>query len=257
MNLRFLLPLLGLLLSPLALSAPPAPDGDWKLISDRNGIRVFVGSQEHSKLKAFRGETILELPDEYAMLALYNDTDAFPEWLHMITTAELMGERTPLDRDLRFTIRLPWPLQDREVLVNAKLEQHVGPEREAVTAWLTGVPELMPPNPDYLRLPEMGGMFSFTRVEPRRVRAVFQVSMDMGGYLPNWLANMVLRDLPYFTLDKLRRIVHRPEYQNHYYDYLDLMGPGRPADLPPPRSWVYGTGLPADDEPPAVADGNA
>ena len=37
--------------------------------------------------------------------------------------------------------------------------------------------------------------------------------MDPGGYIPAWIANIVLKDVPYFTLLKLRRIVFEPQYQ--------------------------------------------
>ena len=30
------------------------------------------------------------------------------------------------------------------------------------------------------------------------------------------------------NMERLRRVVHRAEYQGHYYDWLDLRGPGRP-----------------------------
>ncbi|MGB1221341.1 MAG: hypothetical protein ACPG43_07365, partial [Alcanivoracaceae bacterium] len=112
------------------LAQPP----EWKLITDRRDIKVYIGADPQARLKTFRGVTTMELPDEYAMLALYNDIEAFPRWLHMIDEAELLGERSPLDRDLRFTIKLPWPLSDREVVLNSKLVQVNEIGNESVTA---------------------------------------------------------------------------------------------------------------------------
>ena len=216
---------------------------EWKLITDRRDIKVYIGADPQARLKTFRGVTTMELPDEYAMLALYNDIEAFPRWLHMIDEAELLGERSPLDRDLRFTIKLPWPLSDREVVLNSKLVQVNEIGNESVTAVLEGDTGLTPPVDGYVRLPEFHGTFSFRRLAPGKVEAIFEVSSDLGGYLPQWIVNFALSDIPYFSLEKMRRIVKQAQYQNHYYPYLDLFGPGRPADAPAVKSWVYGTGL--------------
>ena len=230
-------------LSFLWLAAAPATAEDepeWRKISDRNGIVVYVSYDEDSRLKKFRGVTTMELPDEYAMVALYNDTAAFPLWLHTLDEANVLEERSLLDRDLRFTHRLPWPLKDREVLLTSKVVQVNTEEEESVTAYLEGNTNLAPPDPDYVRMPELHGIFRFERVAPGKLEATYQISADLGGYLPMWLVNFAFRDIPYFTLEKLQRIVAKPKYQNRYYEELDLIGPGRPDSAGPATSWING-----------------
>lgn len=248
--------LTGWLMACLALlpGSLPAAETDWKLITDRRDIKVYIGADPDARLKTFRGVTTMALPDEYAMLALYNDIDAFPRWLHMIDEAQLLDERSPLDRDLRFTIKLPWPLSDREVVLNSTLVQVNEIGNESVTAILEGDTELAPPVDGFVRLPEFHGTFKFRRLAPGKVEAIFEVSSDLGGYLPQWIVNFALSDIPYFSLEKMRRIVTQQKYQNHYYPYLDLFGPGRPADAPPVTSWVYGTGL--NQAPATDSDGS-
>jgi hypothetical protein len=215
--------------------------GGWRLLTAREGIIVFRQFHAQSQLKTFRGVMRMELPDEYAMLALYNDVPAMPEWLHLITEASELGRDHALDRDLRFQIDLPWPVGDREAIVNAVQEQIITPEREAVVTTLTGRPKLAPPDKDFVRIPELHGVFTLERVKPRIVEVTFQVRLDMGGWIPNWMVNIFLRDMPYYTLKRLREKVREQPYQNQYFDYLDLFGPGRPDSLPPPKSWVYDT----------------
>lgn len=244
MHRRFYLHTLGLLLIATLLPAGASAEGEeWRKISDRNGIQVFVSYDEDSRLKNFRGITRMQLPDEYAMLALYDDVEAFPQWLHMIDEAEMIGERSLTDRDLRFTIRLPWPLSDREVLLTSKLVQVTEEGEESVTAYLKGDAGMAPLNPDYVRVPELNGIFSFRRVAPGEVEAIYQISADLGGYLPMWVVNFAFRDIPYFTLEKMQRIVGKDQYQNKYYDDLALFGPGYPAAKPKPKSWIYRTGM--------------
>lgn len=245
----------GFLILILTLTAPAAaevPPEDWELITDRDGIQVYREMDENSRFKTFRGVTRMKLPDEYAMLALYNDVDAFPKWLHMIDEAEELGRTGPLDRNLRFQINLLWPIKDREVLLNARQIHVTSPQGEYVTTLLNSRPDLMPENREFIRIPEMEGVFRLERVSPGVVEVTFQVRMDLGGYIPGWIVNMTMSDQPYFTLQKLRRMVRKEEYQGRYYDYMDLFGPGRPDHLPPPPSYIRGT-LPADAPAPHPA----
>jgi hypothetical protein len=54
------------------------------------------------------------------------------------------------------------------------------------------------------------------------VEVTYELVLDPGGYIPAWIANIVLKDTPYFTLERLRRVVERPEYQNWKDPTLDL-----------------------------------
>lgn len=194
---------------------------------------------DESRLKTFRGVMRMALDDEYAMLALYNDYDSYPKWLHLIDGASEIGRDNPLRRQLRFTTRLPWPLSDREALLDADMRMHITPEDEHVVVFLNNNPDLLPANDDYVRFPELEGLFKIQRLAPGEVEITYQVVLDPGGYIPAWLANMLLRDAPYFTLERLRRIIVQSEYRGLYFPYLDLHGPGRPKDIPPVKSYIY------------------
>lgn len=223
-----------------AQEAEPADDPTWHRIVDYKGIQVYRRDGDE-RLKTFRGVTRMSLADEYAMLALYNDTNAFPDWLHLIDQASDIDRQGPLDRDYRFLIDMPWPIKDREIVLNSRLTHVTSKEAEYVSARLTGRPDLIPRDDRYVRVREVDGIFRLERIGATDVEVTFQITMDPGGYLPGWLVNMIMRDQPFFTLEKLRRVVRREEYAGHYYDYLDLFGPGRPEHLPPPKSWIRGS----------------
>nr|MCS5564183.1 hypothetical protein [Oleiphilaceae bacterium] len=182
-----------------------------------------------SRLKTFRGVTRFTLSDEYSLVALLNDYPSYPKWLHFVDSAEEFNRVSPLDRSLRFTTQLPWPLADREAVLRAKVTQTLTEDEESVMVDLINRPDALPPNNEYIRFPEMTGKLGFVRLGNQRVEMTYELILDPGGYIPAWIANILLRDAPYFTLERLRRIVSKPEYQNHYYDYLDLRGPGRPS----------------------------
>lgn len=234
----------ALLFSPLVSHAEDIPDAgleaEWQLISDRNEIQVYMRHRENSRLKTFRGVTHITLADEYALASVLNDYKNMPKWLHFVDDVSEFDRDDPLRRYMRFGTHLPWPLADREAVLQIDVVQHIMPENEWISVELTNRPELLPENPEYVRFPEMWGRFKFERLGDNDTAVTYELVLDPGGYIPAWLANLLLRDAPYFTLERLRRIIRNDEYQDKYYDYLELRGPGRLTDLPPPRSYIYG-----------------
>jgi len=241
---RLMAVMVALLASSLSmagsLSDDPELDPAWKLITDRNDIQVYMRHRDESRLKTFRGVTRITLEDEYALAALLEDYPSFPRWLHFVDGAEEFNREGPMLRYLRFTTQLPWPLNDREAVLEARVEQSITPDFEGITVFLDNRPSLLPGNDRYVRFPEMEGIFQITRLGDNQAQVVYQLVLDPGGYIPAWLANVLLRDAPYFTLERLRRIITRAEYQNQYFDYAEMRGPGRPPHLLPPRTYLYG-----------------
>ncbi|MDF1629047.1 MAG: hypothetical protein P1U78_04535 [Alcanivoracaceae bacterium] len=242
MTIRLIALLLTLTISVLAgadITDDAGLDPSWKLITDRNGIQVYMRHQDDSRLKTFRGVSKIQLSDEYALVSLLEDYASYPRWLHFIDGATEFNRDGPLLRQLRFTTQLPWPLNDREAILEARVETTVMPDVENVTVYLDNRPTLLPVNSEYVRFPEMEGIFQITRLGEDQVQVVYQLVLDPGGYIPAWLANVLLRDAPYFTLERLRRIISRAEYQGQFFDYIELRGPGRPGNLISARSYLY------------------
>lgn len=227
-------------------------DPEWRLVSDRNDVQVFVRHNEQSRLKTFRGVTRMKLADEYALAAVLNDYATHPKWLYMIDSSRELRRDSPLRRYMHVTTDLPWPLSDRDTVIQVDVRQRITPREESIIVQMRNQPGLMPLNADYVRIPELHGMFKFRRMGNDVLEATYQLVLDPGGYVPGWAVNILARDIPYFTLDRLRRFVQRPEFQGKYFDYLELRGK-RPPDLMPPRSYLYGFApdQPYEDVPPA------
>lgn len=213
-----------------------ALDDSWRLVSDRNEIQVYMRHRDDTRLKTFRGVTRFKLTDQYALVAVLNDYEAYPRWLHFVDSADEISRESDLLRYLRFTTLLPWPLANREAVLRADVREIRTPEEQRVEVLLSNAPERLPPNDDYIRFPEMQGIFGARDLGNDIVEITYQLVLDPGGYIPAWLTNILLRDAPYFTLDRLRRIVKRPEYQGHHYDYIHLKGAADPLGEADPKT---------------------
>jgi hypothetical protein len=204
-----------LLLVPASSTSAPtrAAEEPWRLVSDKNGIQVYMRHTDDSPVKTFRGVTRFRMENLHAISAVMNDTPNMPQWMHFVDQARELSRRDYLHRELQFLTNLPWPVTDREALVNVDVSYDVPGNKVFIRAGNN--PTALPPNPDYVRFPQFNARFDFTG-DPatREVEVTYEVIADLGGYIPPWLVNVAMKDVPYFTLERFRRVVLKPEYQN-------------------------------------------
>lgn len=216
MTRRWLL-LFAMCLFTLAPAALYAAAGAWQLVSDKNGIKVYRQDDANARIKTFRGVTRFPVDNPASFEALMNDYAAIPRWMHFISSGTELSRREYLDRTLRFTTELPWPLSDRDVVAHMVVEQ--------VSAYALKIHAFNDPraplDPDYLRIPQLNGLLEFQfHPQAREVEVTYQIVLDPGGNVPAWAANIVLKDTPYFTLLKLRRIVVEQKYASFKGTFL-------------------------------------
>lgn len=193
----------------------------WRLVSDKNGIQVYMKHDDEARIKTFRGVTRVKVDRLDSMSGVLNDTPNMPRWMHFISKAKEIRRSDYLNREYQFLTTLPWPLADREAIV--KLQVRQDPVSKGVNVHVINAPTLLPPNPDYIRFPQMTGVFSFFPTgKEKEVEVTYELVLDPGGYIPAWIANIVLKDTPYFTLERLRRVVERPEYKDWKDPVLEL-----------------------------------
>jgi hypothetical protein len=205
----WLLALLACSYAGCAAAAGNVSDAGWRLVSERNGIKVYRQDDEGARIKTFRGVTRFPIENPAALEALLNDYAAIPRWMHFISSGEETARVSYLDRTLRFKTELPWPLSDRDVVVRLTVLQN----GNDVVIQAVDQPSAAK-DPDYVRIPDLNGGLSF-RFFPatKETEVTYELVLDPGGNIPAWAANIVLKDTPYFTLLKLRRLIQEPKYQ--------------------------------------------
>ena len=208
----------------LVLIAMPAlaSDGEWVLVTDRDGIQVFRQDDVDSRLKTFRGVADLQVNDFNAIGALLDDYDAVASFMHMVSEIRDLKRNSPYQRDVYVTTRLPWPVKDRDAPLRVTFYQ------EPVTLDLV-MPFALhaaayPEQAHYVRMPQMEGYYRFSPGEAGKVQVTIEVVLDPGGALPAWLANIILRDIPYFSLRRLQRVINQPRFQGIAHGYYQTPG---------------------------------
>lgn len=225
----------GALAADTADAALGVDQRQWKLVSDRDDIKVYMAHNDDSRIKTFRGVMTIEMDDFYSPVAVLDDEEYLPRWLYLIREVHELRRRSAVDRDYRVVTKLPWPVADRDAGLHFQVRQD--PKTSAIDIIFRSRDGILPVDPDYVRIPEMVGHFKSVPVGGRKMEVSFEVLLDPGGYIPAFLANFILKDIPYQSLQRFRRIINTERFRNYYVDYLNVPEPW--ASTPSPtRSGV-------------------
>lgn len=227
--------ILSLAVALVAHADEPDQGAEWILVTDRDGVKVYRQDEGDSRLKTFRGVARMPVDDFKAIGVLMDDYDSVADFMHMVSEIRDVKRYSHDKRDVYVTTRLPWPVSDRDAPLRVSFYQEADSYDLVMPIALNpGMPE----QKGYVRMPMMEGYYRFSPVAPGEVEVTIEVILDPGGAVPAWIANIILRDIPYFSLKRLRRVINQPRFQGVDTGYYDV-----------PESWRE-----ADPEEPSVAN---
>lgn len=205
----------------IALSAPVAHadlfDIEWDLRSDKEGIQVYTGDVDGSKLKAVKAYMEIEV-SLGEIIALVRDPDACPDWAELCKLSEHI-EVTSETEMLVYTLNdLPWPVSDRDAIAKIQWSQDAQSLRVEMSAIVT--PEGKPPRKGTIRIGYGVTGWSFTPLGNGKIAVESLAHLDPGGATPAWLTNRLLVDAPHQTLSNMRDILESKKYVGSTFDFL-------------------------------------
>lgn len=183
---------------------------EFALEKDKNGVKVYTRKIEGSALKEFKGVTAIKT-SLASLVALLDDTDALPQWLHNCGAAKLVQNINVAERITYTTVKAPWPVSDRDTVSYSKIVQD--PKSKVVTVYLKGLADRYPLQSGKVRVPSMKGFWQFIPNKSGYVTIIYQLHSEPGGSIPDALANSTATDMPYHTLLNMHKIVKEEKYQ--------------------------------------------
>ena len=194
-------------------------DDRWIFRVEHKDIRVYSASVENSGVLGFKG--IVELPVELRKLvALFHDLESYTRWVHQLSSMSMLEKGDGFEYVLQQVINAPWPLQPREMIVRTALEQ-AGDHAVAVT--MTSAADYLPPDPRLSRVEETAGKWVFEPLENGCVRIIFMMYVNPGRDIPTSIANTAMFEVPFYSLQNLRRLALDTSYNPPYPDEAELM----------------------------------
>ncbi len=195
---------------------------EWeKILDDEEGIYVFKRKLSDSDIYEFKGVGLVDAPAP-KLIALFVDVDYMTEWSESCVRSVLLERNFSLERadadfrKLRQTYYaesyVPWPFDNRDYIVEARV--HYTPAKggrpEVISINCESAPsQKWPPKEGIVRIDNMHIRCDMTPAgdNENKTMMTFIIHADPGGNIPDWLVNLLAKETPYKTIQKIRRAV--------------------------------------------------
>ncbi|MGK0270371.1 MAG: ribosome-associated toxin RatA of RatAB toxin-antitoxin module [Cocleimonas sp.] len=199
------------LFSTLMFSTYVEANSKWRLDKDEEGIKIYLRNTPGSALKSFKS-TMTVNRSLSSLLTVIEDTKSYPRWLHNCRSAKLLKQVSETEIVNYVVTDMPWPVADRDAVISASRSQNKSNKRIEIK--LRAEPKLLSKVVGKVRIENMHGRWLLTTHGKDKVNVIYEMSIDPGGNIPKWVVNAMAVDLPFYTLDKLRKISKEDKYAN-------------------------------------------
>lgn len=183
-----------------------AETSEWELALEKKDIKVYTQFIPGSKLKAFRGEMILEDTNLTQIESFLKKIENTPKWLDRCNEATLVEQLSEEAVILYVSLEMPWPVKDRDVVGLSELS--FSPDRKTMYTSIKKIKRAdHPPVKGRIRADEMRSKLSFTELDQGKIAVKMEGHAEPGGNIPSWLANLLVTESPYKSLLNLRNLI--------------------------------------------------
>jgi hypothetical protein len=208
----------GALVMPRDVSAG---ETGWEVIKREDGIVVTRKYIPGYTLPVIKGVGVVNA-NIYDILAVLDDVGSNCKWMADCHTSKLLKKNSELDLVVYNRTATPWPLDDRDVVVSAKIT--VDADKKTVKVSFDSInSKLKGPVSGVVRMPILKGFYLLKYVSPTKTEVTYQAQADVGGLVPEWVANMKSKDLPFNTILAMRK--HIPKTIGKFPDFMKQWDP--------------------------------
>lgn len=177
--------------------------GDWEVVAERDGIVASQRMIEGRNLPQLRAQGEVR-GTPYEILAVLLDVPNYHAWVPDCAVATTLGKPGRWRSTIYTRTDLPWPVQDRETVIDQEVFFVRAPTLVNVTFRAIEAPDLAPAD-GTIRVNSAEGSYTIEALDGRRSRVTYLVDADPGGRVPAWLVVMQSRRNPLGTLAGLRQ----------------------------------------------------
>jgi hypothetical protein len=180
-----------------------AEEHPWQLRKNQDGITVYVRPVDGSPILEYKATVNVKVPIEKAV-AYYEDPTGAVRWFHQCSESRLLESRSDADKIMYMALDMPWPVSNRDAVY---LRARTPGENAGVQFAISAVTDVLPPQPDKVRMPYLKGVWRFTPLPDGGTEIYVQQHADAGGHIPAAIVNRLVVDIPFNSLKNFRKRV--------------------------------------------------
>ncbi|MEN6472879.1 MAG: START domain-containing protein [Syntrophaceae bacterium] len=202
---------LAIVLILLGHTPAGADDGGWKLVKERDAIRVYNRDVPGSAIDEFKGVGIVDARLE-VLAAILRDVEAAEDWMADTVHAEKIKQLEGEDMIVLNITKLPWPLKRRESLVHIVVSMDY--RRGYAVIDMRGIDDaqLRPVAENHVRMKYVHAAVILEYVDREHTRVTYTAKLDPGGVIPIAVANLVVVRIPFESISALRRLAAQEKF---------------------------------------------
>lgn len=184
--------------------------GNWKLIKEKDHIKIYARKVNNFAFDELLGEYIAET-NLSSLVSLLKDYHNQPNWVFANIETKLL--KAPNDFEWYYYMKsdAPWPADDRDVIIHAVLSQD---NDYTIHVNVRGLPNYLEKNKGVVRIPYLKSSWKFQPISKNKVLVQLRILTDIGGEIPAWMVNMVKEKGPLNTLMGMRKELSKEKYKN-------------------------------------------
>lgn len=188
----------------------------WKLVKDKNGIKVFTRTNTIMSFKEFKAVMEIRASVDEFLSVLY-DVESLTKWGYNLTEAKLLSRPDELSQTYYAVAKAPWPYKNRDGIYSNVFDWDK--QGKTLTVAIELIEGKEGSDRDLVRLDGFG-YWQVNVVSEDKVEVIFQMQVDPGGSIKAWLANMFVTDSPFYTMEGLRDVIQEEKYKGNTYNFL-------------------------------------
>jgi len=190
-------------------------DPEWELQKDEGEIQVFFKDVEGSDIQAFMGKTVMSASVSSIVKVMKTDATCV-DWVQGCISARDV-EGSTFREAMQYGINhLPWPADDRDYVNQVSTVNNI--ETDEIIISLEAVKGHVPIS-DNVRLTKMNIRYYLSPISNNKTEVIWVQHTEPGGNIPDWLVNMLLIDIPFYSLTRLEDVAQKPEYSSAEFLY--------------------------------------
>lgn len=184
---------------------------EWKLKSEKDGMKIYSRSATDSKIKAVK--IIADFSAGLsAIAAVLMDVKKYDDWVFNSKSTRLLKQVSPSELYYYSVVVFPWPTQNRDFVSHMSVSRD--PETKTVTVLANNVKGWVPESDKFVRIEKSTGKWVLTRLSDQLCSVEYTLEADPAGKLPAWIVNTFSSKGLIETFKNLRKRLDSPEIKD-------------------------------------------
>lgn len=176
----------------------------WDFIKEKDGIKIYTRRVAGSSLKSFKGVTDIHAPIE-KVFNLIGNVKNVDWWDKNLKEIKVLYYEKDKKSQYYLVYDSPWPVTDRDLCVDATIR--TDPVTGIRTVHSVPLPNVVPENPDYVRIKDYWQNWTIEPAGKNLVHVVLEGYVDPGGAVPDWVYNMVITGTPLKIIGGIKQLL--------------------------------------------------